>query len=252
MSIRLILRGDDAASTRSATTAIAQCFTEGVVRNASLMAPGPELTHAAEVLRPLQARGLCIGLHATINSEWAWPKFRPVLPAEQVPSLVGDDGAFLPAPRHLAARGFDVDEVIAELEVQYDALKRVGLDPVYLDEHMGIGQLEGLGPRIKALAGRLGLIYAAEAAPYLPEVEDGPTDPGERWRHRIAQAAPGTYVFFTHPAVDDEDMRRCGPEGENPGRIAMERDAERRALLDPALQAFFEENDVNPIRYDEV
>ena len=94
--IRLVTRGDDAASSRSANLGIREAFERGIVRNVSVMAPGPELKHAFETLGGL--KGLCVGFHVAINCEWITPRWGPVLPAKEVPTLVDEKGHLLFTP----------------------------------------------------------------------------------------------------------------------------------------------------------
>jgi predicted glycoside hydrolase/deacetylase ChbG (UPF0249 family) len=218
----------------------------GIVRNASLMAPGPAFAETARLFagRP----EICLGLHVTLNAEWQAVRWGPVLPPEQVPSLVDECGHFLPSPRRLRARGFELEEAVAEAEAQLDQARALGLEIAYLDEHMGVGWLPGLRERLAALREQAGLVDAPRFRS-LPGVESKGADLVSTWLARIDAAPPGTYVFVTHPGVDDEEMRRLYLAGEPPGEIARERDAERRALTDPRLAEGLRERGVEIVRY---
>ena len=84
----LVVRGDDAASSRSANRALAQCATDGAIRNVSLMACGPHLADAVAQLGALD--GVDFGFHVALNCEWESGRFGPVAPVERVPSLVDE------------------------------------------------------------------------------------------------------------------------------------------------------------------
>ena len=83
--IRLITRGDDSGSAITANEAIRDAFTRGILRNTSVMVPGPFFREAAEMLGPLSP-ALCIGLHVTLNAEWDDLRWGPLLGPERVPS----------------------------------------------------------------------------------------------------------------------------------------------------------------------
>jgi predicted glycoside hydrolase/deacetylase ChbG (UPF0249 family) len=246
--IRLITRGDDAGSCHSANRAVLEACERGILRNASLMAAGPAFGAAAALFagRP----EICLGLHVTLNAEWDEVRWGPVLPPEQVPSLVDERGHFLPSPRVLKERGFDLEEAVAEVQAQLDRMRGLGLQPAYLDEHMGVGWLPGLRERLAALAEREGLVPAHQF-PHLPMAEGAGGGEVERWTASLAAAAPGTYVLITHPGFDDVEMRRFGHAGLEPGQVARERDAERQALIDPRLAEACRELSVQFMRYTE-
>ena len=239
--VRLIVRGDDAGSCDSADEAIAECCRAGVLRNVSVMVPGPTFAAAAHLLSDIP--DICLGLHVTLNAEWDTVKWGPVLPPAQVPSLVDERGHFLPTPLHLHERRASTDEMMAEVEAQLAKARAFGLPVAYLDEHMGVGWLPGLDERLAALCAREGLVYAAPI-PGLPNAGDG-DDLVDRWANDIRRAAPGAYVLVTHPGHDTPDMQAFG------GTVAQERDAERRALLSPRLRDALESPGVEPTRYDQ-
>lgn len=247
--IQLIVRGDDAGSCESADLAILEACDHGIVRNVSIMVPGPSFAHAARLLSA--RRELCLGLHVTLNAEWETWRWGPVLPPDQVPSLVDDKGCFLPSPRDLHARGFNADEAMAEIEAQLRKAREAGLEIRYLDEHMGVSWVGGLRARLVDLTRREGLVDAA-AFTGLPSAggQSG------RWvdglRAGLQRATPGVYVQINHPGMDRSDMQQFTMPGQVPGVVARERDAERRGLRDPALMAILQEYGVRLCRYSEV
>lgn len=54
----------------------------------------------------------CFDLHATLNAEWDAVKWDPVLPPEQVPSLVDEHGHFFPSPHVLRERPPRIEEIL--------------------------------------------------------------------------------------------------------------------------------------------
>jgi predicted glycoside hydrolase/deacetylase ChbG (UPF0249 family) len=249
---RLALRGDDAGSCLSANRAVAEACRFGLLKNASIMACGPAMEDAARQIAEIP--GICIGLHITFNAEWDGPKWGPVLGAA-VPSLVDENGYFLPTPHLLGEKGFSLDEAEAEAKAQLDRMRALGLPPDYLDEHMGVGSLPGLRDRLHALADREGLFTLGgdrlSRVPPLPNEDT--TDPAATLIARL-EVAPDdkTYLYVTHPGCDEEDMRAFyhARTGQKPGDVARERDTERRFLTDAAFATELSRLGVEVVRLD--
>ena len=248
-TIRLITRGDDAGSCESADLAIVEACDRGILRNVSIMVPGPSFAHAARLLAG--RADLCLGLHVTLNAEWTEPRWGPVLPAAQVPSLVDARGDFFPSPMDLHQRGFDDEQAVAEVEAQLRRAREAGLNIRYLDEHMGVSWIGGLRPRLVELTRREGLVPSERFAS-LPPAPAAPSDWVANFRSRLAAAKPGTYVLVSHPGREGDDMRRFHRPEQPPGAVARERDAERRGLIDPALSAILRDRNVHLAQYTEV
>lgn len=253
--IELLIRGDDAGGTVSANLAIAECHRSGILNNASVMAVGSALVDAARRLSGLPQ--LCLGLHVTLNSEWTFPRVRPCLPSDQIPSLVDSEGVFLPSPQHIAGRGFVLIEAMNEVRAQLHRIRSVGIVPSYIDEHMGVGWLPGLAEAISKLCDEEGLVFAREAATSLPQVEGVQPEciHGDRaadWIRRIESAPLGRYVLVTHPLTIDDESNSIYRSTDPPGTVAMDRERDRQALLDPAFLSVCRSSRVQLRRYVEV
>lgn len=251
--IRLVTRADDAGSSRSANRAIRQACVDGLVRNVSLMAPCAHIADAAEQLRDLP--GICFGMHVTLNCEWDAPRWGPLSPPAAVPTLVEADGTFTRFPMHLHERRAAVDEMLVEVAAQLARLRALGFRVSYLDQHMGVGWVCGLGERLTAFAEREGLLDADRLVPGLPEAPT-PAPPGpdhhvEGLIARLAASAPGTYVALGHPCHDDAEMGLVHGAGALPGEVGRDRDGQRRMFLDPRVRAAFARHDVVPVTYAE-
>ena len=248
-SIRLITRGDDAGSSSSANRALAETASAGFLRNISVMAPGPALEDAARRLAHLP--GVCIGLHVTLNSEWETPRWGPVLPREQVPSLGDGDGFFWRTPAKALAQGAKVSDMLAEASAQLLRLRETGFFVSYLDEHMGVSwSWPDLRAGLAALAASAGLLDA-HAVPFLPDSAVPGADPIDGLIARLRTAPGGEYVWVTHPAYDDAEMRAIRGGGFALGEVARQRDSDRRRLRDPRLAAACREMGITAARYME-
>lgn len=221
--LRLIVRADDAGCARATNEAIAEAVDHGVVRNVSVMAVGPELEHAAHLLRDRPE--VAIGLHVTINAEWTrGPRWCPILPSDMLPSLVDADGAFTSSPATLHHRGFSLAELRAEIEVQYLRLLFNGLNPVYLDTHMGFEWLEGVPDLLASFAGERGLVL--DTASTHPRLQVSAAN----LPRQIGRLGAGPYVLITHPGKLGPEMDAFANEDMPRGRVAAERELERQAL----------------------
>lgn len=253
--MELVTRGDDVGGSLSANRAVEQCFREGILQNASVMAVGPALDDAASRLAALD--GLCIGLHVTLNSEFTHPRFRPLLPAHRVPSLVGEDGCFLPSPVDLNQRGLSVDEALAEVRAQLLRLRQLGFRVRYLDEHMGVGWVANLADGLRSLAAEEGLLLARDLADPLPRApgaamsgDSSSVDRAEDWLLRVRHAdGARPLVLIAHPTFDDEETRAMHGPLHPPGTLARDRDRDRAALLDPKLRDGLRDLGVRCVRY---
>lgn len=249
--IRLITRGDDAGSSKSANRALLEAATAGLLRNVSVMAPGPVLGDAGRLFSG--RRDVCLGLHVTLNSEWDTPRWGPVLPPAEVPSLVDRDSCFWRTPGEAAAQGARVDEMLAEVRAQLARIREAGLPVAYLDEHMGVS---GLWPDLRAGLAALAAegLLDVHAAAYLPEALSSPAPGADAVEALIArlEAVPGgEWVLVTHPAFDDAEMQAIRGGGTAPGEIARWRDADRRMLLDPRLADACRKIGIETARYVE-
>jgi hypothetical protein len=248
-NIHLVTRGDDAGSSHSANHAIRQCIEGGLLKNTSIMTPGPAFEEAAELLRDL--RGADLGLHVVLNSEWDFPRWGPVAPREQVPTLLDADGNFTQTPTDLDHRKASVAEMMIEVQAQLDKSRAAGLDIRYLDQHMGVGWVRGLGDQLKELCQRESLIFA-DVLPGLPPLEQPLDNAIDDLIARLRAAPEGTYVYVTHPTYDDEETRAITGMGNRPGQIARDRDVDRRLWLDEGVRDACAEFDVEVVRYSQV
>jgi predicted glycoside hydrolase/deacetylase ChbG (UPF0249 family) len=216
------------------------------------MAVGPAFEDAARLFR--NRPDVCLGLHVTLHAEWETVKWRPVLPPEQVPSLVDNHGYFWASPAEGKARGANVEEMMAEVEAQWARARDHGLPIAYIDEHMGASwPWPALRAQIADMAAREGLIDDPSLR-FSPRPQISlPTDtPAEALRLFINVLLPGTYVYVTHPGFEAEDMRRLHLPGQPPGEVSRERDGDRLAWQDAAVQALCRERNIEVIRYTDV
>jgi hypothetical protein len=247
--IHLITRGDDCGSNHSANVAIAEAFHHGILKNTSLMIPCSAIQEAARMLAA--EKDLCCGLHATVNAEWDSVRWGPVLPPEEVPSLVDEKGCFFQTTRALHDHGAALDQIMAELQAQLARARQLGFDVRYVDTHMGFGWVaEGFDEAFDSWCQREGVRNAHHYGQRLPKV-DVAGDPVERMIAQLEAAEPGQYLIVGHPAYDNAEMRALGHEGYPGEVIGPEREWQRRMFTDPRVIAYCRERGVVPTRYDQ-
>jgi hypothetical protein len=221
----------------------------GLLRNISVMAPCPFVEEAAAMF--VRRTGFCFGLHATLNAEWDAVKWGPVLPPEQVPSLVDQHGHFLPSPRAFRAHPPSMQEILAELQAQLDKARRLGFPISYVDSHMMIEwDVDGLEDQMSAWAAREGLLYHGYYNRLLPGGEPK-DDPVEAFISRLEALQPGQYLFVAHPAVDSDELRALGNKNETGEQLARTRSLDIRLLTDPRVLACYQRLRIATLRFDQ-
>jgi predicted glycoside hydrolase/deacetylase ChbG (UPF0249 family) len=207
LDVRLYTRGDDAGSSRSANRAIRRTVEAGIIRNVSLMAPTHCIDDAATVLKDV--KGCAFGMHFTLTCEYANVRWKPLLPARQIPTLVLADGTL---PEHgmiMHEKKADPQQAIAEAAAQLDRLRKLGFRISYVDVHMCFDWLPGFTEALTAFCEKEGLVYLVREIKDLPNVPDLP--PGasaDNLKKRLTAAGKGSYLCVFHPTLDDEEMRQ--------------------------------------------
>lgn len=125
--MKLIMNADDFGLTENVNLAIVECFKAGIVKSTTLMVNQPAIEHAVTLIK----QGLIpeVGLHLTLTSG------KPILSAQQVPSLVDENGYFLKNNILLDKEEVNLEEVEAEFQAQYDKAIAYGVHINHLDSH---------------------------------------------------------------------------------------------------------------------
>ena len=145
--IRVIINADDFGMTEGVCHGIVKAIRAGGVTATTAMVCVAGALERLKKWAP-QISG-CIGAHLQLTSGTS------VLPAELVPSLVGQDGKF-PAHRK-TIRDPRTEEILAEWQAQLECLFRVGIIPTHLDSHHHVHGLPGVFPAFCELARRYSL-----------------------------------------------------------------------------------------------
>ena len=129
--IELLVRGDDMGHTLDVNQGFIKAHTEGILTSASLMAPAPYFDDA--VVRCKAHPRLAPGIHVTLMAP---VPMRPVLPPDQVSSLIAPNGFFHHGLRDFVNGQPKIEEVEKEVRAQIEKCQGTGLRFIYLDWHM--------------------------------------------------------------------------------------------------------------------
>lgn len=134
----LILTADDLGRSRATNLGIIRGIEEGMVTSVALMPVGPAVGEAYEYLS--EHPGLDVGVHLVLARDNIEPRWKPILPAEEVPTLVEPDGSFSTSIWWVLWKA-DAREIEKELEAQIEAVLAHGIEPTNLSFHKGFFQM---------------------------------------------------------------------------------------------------------------
>lgn len=129
---RILVRADDLGYSEGVNYGIAKTVKEGIIRSVGVMPNMPCVTHGLDLLKGAE---VCYGQHTNICVG------RPLTDPKLIPSLVQENGEFKPSKlyRESYAKGVDfvdLDEVVLEIEAQYQRYKELLNDePHYFEGH---------------------------------------------------------------------------------------------------------------------
>ena len=168
----LILNADDFGMYRAITEGILQSIREGVVCSTSLMTPCPGAAQAISLLA--QNPDIPFGVHLSIIRDLRDYWWKPLTPAEEIPSLVDETGNFYHVDRmdDLLAQA-QTDDLEREFRAQIETVLDAGLKPTHLDWHClpngGRADIFDLSFR---LAREYGLAMRAYDPPFTDQLHD--------------------------------------------------------------------------------
>ena len=207
--IRLIIRGDDMGMTQGSLVAFERAFNEGVLSSASVVVPGPWFEGAAELCR--KNPGWSTGIHLCLVGEWRGYRWRPVLPWNQVSSIVDEDGFLYTYPDELFSHRPKLEEIEAELRAQIDLARKKGVNVQYLDTHYLTASNQtypGLGDLINKLASDYHLPLSGTLGERELSIYETPVEQklGAAIR-QVGELTPGLWLWICHPGIDSPEQR---------------------------------------------
>lgn len=239
----IIVHADDLGETHAVNAAAIKSLESGTINSASLMVPCPWFPEIADYAKSHPDADF--GLHLTLTSERVYYRWGPVATADEVPSLVDQNGYFhhdwQPDQR------VNPKEVEIELRAQVERALAMGVRPTHLDSHqyrliMNGKELFDAMLRV-AHDYKLPLFVTRDwfaDHPYL-QASLGPRDvvvdhtvtiepdvPPEKWAefylNALEHLQPGVTEFVIHPGFDDEELRAATRERATWGAAWRQRD----------------------------
>lgn len=129
----LIIHADDLGLSHSENMASIYAMENGTVNSGSIMVPCPWFAEMAAYARSHPDADL--GLHLTLTSEWELYKWGPLLPSDEVPSLINEQGFLYDNIGNFFQNAKEQD-IEKELRAQINRAIKFGIKPTHLDCHM--------------------------------------------------------------------------------------------------------------------
>ncbi|EOZ97840.1 Beta-lactamase class C and other penicillin binding protein [Indibacter alkaliphilus LW1] len=223
---KLIVRGDDMGSSRSANLASIDTYVNGIETSIELMVVTPWFPEAAKMLE--ENTGIDVGLHLVITSEWDGIKWRPLT---HCPSLTDDNGYFFPMmgpnENYPGLAVIENQWKLNEIEQEFRAQIELGLKNVpqvsHLSGHMGstsfhpdVAQmvlklsaeydLPVMNREVMQPLGIIGVSYDGAKGTF--------SEKEASFIRMLDNLEPGkSYMFVDHPSYDNVEMQGVGHHG---------------------------------------
>ncbi|MCK4296042.1 MAG: polysaccharide deacetylase family protein, partial [Candidatus Marinimicrobia bacterium] len=236
---QLLIRCDDIGMCHTVNMAAKKLIETGIPFSASIMVGCPWFEEAAALLQANPQ--ISVGVHLTLNSEWAHYKWGPVSGREAVPSLVDEDGYFYASGELFKEADIKIKEVEKELRAQIEKALHSGLRIDYLDYHMGTAVST---PELRSLVEKLAEEYKLGIAVYFNEAystlwEIAPEKKLNRLLEIVSNLQPDRVnLTVIHLGMETPEMDALVDLNypADPFRVSIHRQAELDALCSGAFE----------------
>lgn len=248
--VELIVRGDDMGMTHTCNLAIQKNFKEGILTCASVIVPSPWFEEAARMCG--EHPEWCIGVHLTLNSEWSGYRWKPVVPYDEVASLVDEDGYFYPTTEAFLAASPELKDVEKELRAQMELALKRGIDVQYIDTHMDTARST---PELREIVLNICQDYdlplSRESQEQQMSIYNIPyNEKGKALAEQLKQLESGLWLLVVHPGLDTLEERALvdiSPEGLPD--VALNRAAVTAALTSKSIKRIIEKRGIQLTDY---
>ncbi|MBR2216652.1 MAG: ChbG/HpnK family deacetylase [Selenomonadaceae bacterium] len=150
---KIIANADDFGRHELINAAVQKAVREGCLRSATLMPGGVAFAGAVKLAK--NEKNLGVGIHFTLVNG------NPILPKEEIPSLVDANGLFYDSynifvKRYLLGK-ISLEEVKKELAAQLNKIEGAGLKLTHADSHQHMHTLPGINAIVIELAAKAGI-----------------------------------------------------------------------------------------------
>jgi predicted glycoside hydrolase/deacetylase ChbG (UPF0249 family) len=130
----VIIHADDAGVTHSVDQAIEAAFSQGAISSSSILVAAPWFPEIAAYAKAHPEHDF--GIHTDLTAEWQYLRWQGVLPADQIASLLDEQGFFWRTVAGVAEH-VRPEEAERELRAQITRAREFGVPITHLDTHMG-------------------------------------------------------------------------------------------------------------------
>jgi len=130
----IMLHADDIGMCEEANISAKKYLLNGNIQSAAAMPPCP---YFEEIIKwTIDHPEIDMGLHLALTSEWKTHRWPSVLPTDQVPGLIDEQGMLWRKVEDVVQNS-NVDEVSREVRAQIEKSLTLGYRPSHIDTHMG-------------------------------------------------------------------------------------------------------------------
>ena len=255
MTKQILVRADDLGYSRGVNYGIYDATHIGMIRNVGIMVNMPFTQHGWDLIKDMP--DLSIGLHTDISNG------RPITDPKLLPSITTPDGFFKHSKVYRSATEdfVDYDEVVMEIEAQYQALVAlIGRKPDYFEGHAVVS--ENFVKGMKAVA-------AQHNVPFLDFAFDGSAVPfkGKKMKPIMSSVTDGdnydaveVIKSAAEYSLDHDDeipmvIFHCGYLDEyilTNSSLTRPRPKEVAAACDPDLIQWLKDKQIQHVKYSEL
>ena len=217
----LIIHADDLGLSSSENEASIKAMKHGSVNSGSVIVPCLKFQEIVNFSKSNPQAD--IGIHLTLTSEWFSYKWRPILPTNEVPSLVDSEGYFFDNHINLLSQ-FNAKDIEKELRAQINLVIESGIVPTHLDTHMFTAFSN---PKIQSIYISLGKEYKLPVLlnkdksilsfnlykellvnrVYIAKLDDYTKGLDDFYRNLILSLKPGLNSILVHTAFNNKEMQ---------------------------------------------
>jgi chitin disaccharide deacetylase len=150
----LIVNADDFGRSEAVNLGVAEGFRRGIITSTSVVAAGPAFESALRMAPSL--KGLGIGVHLAVD------EYQPILPAADIPTLVGPEGQFRSRRRqflNMASNPRMRGDLLREWDAQISRIVAAGVKLTHIDGHGHCHVHPAVTGIIIQLAERYGIVH---------------------------------------------------------------------------------------------
>ncbi len=257
---QVLLRLDDNGMNHAVNMAIKRVADLDIPFSTSVMFACPWYQETVEILKRYPK--VSVGVHLTLNSEWKYYRWGPVIGRTAVPSLVDNDGYFLPSTKEFLEREYSLEEVELELSAQIERGLNSGLKIDYIDYHMGTAVAT---PELRAIVEKLAKKYKLGISRYFNENYKTMFDtPVEKKKEEFIDHLTNNLktnqvnLIVLHVAKPDPemkalvDMNNSRMHAEDKPLVSWHRSAELAMLLSDEFLLMVKTNKITLVNYGDV